>query len=250
MKVYRDFAYLYSKGPYIFSERMAKHLPRALKKYKLSPKKVLDLGCGDGRFAVILARKGMEVTGVDASVEMLKYAREKARKAKVRINLIHQKMQNLSMKGRFDLVTCWFESLNYLLSKKELLKTFANVSRLLDEKGLFIFDILTIYGFSHYWTKHPAGVVQNKKDMFEVHYQPQFNKRTNTVSIEIAGFAKRQNRWYRIDETHKLKGYTLSEIRDCLRKAKLKELACSSSIQKMMSPKRTSIRVWFIVQRC
>lgn len=40
--------------------------------------KVLDVGCGTGNFSLKLARRGVAVTGIDISAEMLKVARSKA----------------------------------------------------------------------------------------------------------------------------------------------------------------------------
>jgi len=44
----------------------------------LGPRSVLDAGCGTGRVAVELARRGIEVTGVDVDAAMLEKARAKA----------------------------------------------------------------------------------------------------------------------------------------------------------------------------
>jgi SAM-dependent methyltransferase len=44
----------------------------------LGPRSVLDAGCGTGRVAVELARRGIEVTGVDVDAAMLDKARAKA----------------------------------------------------------------------------------------------------------------------------------------------------------------------------
>ncbi len=41
-------------------------------------RRVLDAGCGTGRIAIELARRGMSVTGVDADQEMLSVAQEKS----------------------------------------------------------------------------------------------------------------------------------------------------------------------------
>jgi SAM-dependent methyltransferase len=44
----------------------------------LSPASVLDAGCGTGRVAIELARRGLDVTGVDVDRSMLDVARSKA----------------------------------------------------------------------------------------------------------------------------------------------------------------------------
>ncbi len=44
----------------------------------LGPASVLDAGCGTGRVAIELARRGIEVVGVDLDIDMLAAARRKA----------------------------------------------------------------------------------------------------------------------------------------------------------------------------
>jgi 2-polyprenyl-3-methyl-5-hydroxy-6-metoxy-1,4-benzoquinol methylase len=46
---------------------------------------VLDVGTGTGRAALLLARRGAVVTGIDASVQMLDIARERARRDTVKV---------------------------------------------------------------------------------------------------------------------------------------------------------------------
>jgi SAM-dependent methyltransferase len=52
-----------------------------------APARVLDVGCGTGSLAVLLAAAGHEVSGVDSSERMLGVAREKAAAAGVRVGL-------------------------------------------------------------------------------------------------------------------------------------------------------------------
>ena len=49
-----------------------------LKREGLHPKTAVDLACGTGSVAVLLAQKGMQVTAVDMSAEMLSEAAQKA----------------------------------------------------------------------------------------------------------------------------------------------------------------------------
>ena len=248
MNLYKGFAHLYTKGPYIYSEQMAKYLPGLLKKFRAKPKTLLDIACGDGRFTNIMAKKGIEVTGLDCSIHMLKYAKMRAKKTGVKIDFIHQKMQNLSFNKKFDLVTCWYDSLNYLLTKRELIRTFRNVSKVLNKNGLFVFDMNTIYGLSVIWQDNSPCVIQDTDRLFEVHICPPIFKR-NIATLKIIGFIKRGKSWQRINEIHRQRGYTLKDIRECLKKAHLKELASWGNIRTMSKPKRSSGEAWFITRR-
>jgi len=68
MGVYENFAYFYAKGPYTkYSKRMAELLPAVLERFGAKPQKILDIACGDGTFAVTMAKKGFKVKGIDIS---------------------------------------------------------------------------------------------------------------------------------------------------------------------------------------
>src|SRR5213595_2290276 len=58
-----DFAEVYSKYGYNqFSARVAELLPRVLRALHLTPDRVLDVPCGEGTFALEMARKGYLTT--------------------------------------------------------------------------------------------------------------------------------------------------------------------------------------------
>ncbi|MBP7867924.1 MAG: class I SAM-dependent methyltransferase [Acidobacteria bacterium] len=65
-------------------------------------KAVLDIGCGTGRHAVELARRGYVVTGVDLSESQLARAREKAREAGVEVTLLRRDAAALDFDAAFD----------------------------------------------------------------------------------------------------------------------------------------------------
>jgi ubiquinone/menaquinone biosynthesis C-methylase UbiE len=66
-------------------------------------KRILDLGCGTGNYALELAKRGAIVTGIDASMDMLVTAREKAKAAGLRIAFLQGKAEDMPFKaGSFD----------------------------------------------------------------------------------------------------------------------------------------------------
>ncbi len=249
MNIYERFAYFYARGPYSqYSKKMVEILPIVFERFGVEPMSILDLTCGEGAFAVMMAKRGFQVTGVDLSQQMLQFARERAEKEKVKVKFICQDMRVLSLEEKFDFVTCWYDSLNYLLELKDLERTFANVCRVLNRDGLFVFDMNTIYGLAVNWQRYPCYVQQDTPELFEV-CRPSYDFEKNIATLTITGFIKKKGRWVRVDEEHKKRGYSLEEIRQCLRRAGLRELACWGSLQKMSEVMPNSGRVWFVVTK-
>ena len=75
---------------------------------------VLDLGCGHGRIANRLARRGCRVTGLDVSLTFLDRAREDAAACGVTVDYVHDDMRNLAWSGRFDRIVNWANAFGFL----------------------------------------------------------------------------------------------------------------------------------------
>ncbi len=249
MSIYNKFAYFYVQGPYLeFSRKMAELLPAVLKRFEVQPRAILDIACGEGTFAVAMAKKGFQVTGVDLSPQMLRFARERAQREGVNVEFVLQDMRALAFEEGFDLATCWFDSLNYLLELEDLAKTFVGVHRALKKEGLFIFDMNTIHGLAVNWQRYPCYIQQDTPELFEIH-RASYDFANKLATTRVTGFMREGNRWTRMDEVHRERGYTLEEIRQCLAEAGFQELACWGDLEEMSEPKPDSGRVWFVVKK-
>jgi SAM-dependent methyltransferase len=113
------------------------------KKYQVSGKRLLDLACGTGELSCRFAMQGYQVTGVDLSEDMLAVAMAKADEEGLKIPFFQQNMAELEIMDKFDLITIFCDSINYLLSEQEVLQTFEGVANHLTEDGLFLFDVHT-----------------------------------------------------------------------------------------------------------
>jgi len=93
------YDYLYQDKDY---EKECDFIQEVFKKFTKGVKTVLDLGCGTGGHALILAKRGYEIVGVDRSKEMLKIARDKAKSAKLDVEFIESDITNIGSKRKFD----------------------------------------------------------------------------------------------------------------------------------------------------
>jgi ubiquinone/menaquinone biosynthesis C-methylase UbiE len=227
---------------------MASLLPSVLKRFDMSPAILLDLACGEGTFAVAAAKMGFTVTGLDISPQMLELARTRAEEGKVDVEFIGGDMRSLDFSSRFDLVTCWYDSLNYILRIEGLLNTFAGVCRALRPGGLFVFDMNTIHGLVENWRESPCYIQQDSDGIFEVH-SCDYDFDTNIATMKITGFLRDAKAWDRIEEQHKERGYRLDDVEMCLKESGLDRLACWENPQKMTEPRPTSGRLWFVTKK-
>lgn len=99
--------------------------------------RVLDLCCGTGQIAQGLTERGYQVTGLDGSEAMLRFARDNAPAAE----FIHADARAFRLPERFECVISAFDSLNHLMELDELAMVFRNVREALTGEGVFLFDL-------------------------------------------------------------------------------------------------------------
>lgn len=104
-------------------------------------RRLLDMGCGTGSLTVRLAELGYEVTGADASADMLSVAAEKSDK----IRWICQSMTELELYRAAETAVSTLDSVNHLADAGEMLACFKRLAQNLTAGGLFVFDVNTVY---------------------------------------------------------------------------------------------------------
>jgi SAM-dependent methyltransferase len=102
---------------------------------------VLDLGCGTGRHAVDLARRGYQVVGFDLSLAMLARASDEAQERATKLNFVQGDMREMTFSEQFDGVYCWNTSFGYFEEDKNAL-VIDRIRVALKAGGLLLLDVV------------------------------------------------------------------------------------------------------------
>lgn len=104
---------------------------------------LLELGCGTGIHAALLAQEGYTVHGVDMSAEMLQQSRlRKAQSPSItsKLEFTESDIQKFRINQKFDAIISLFHVISYQTTNEALEATFATVAAHLAKGGIFVFD--------------------------------------------------------------------------------------------------------------
>ena len=139
----------YMENP--FTKNTVEEVDYILKELDISPGSlILDIGCGTGRHSIELAKRGMEVTGIDISTGMLAEAQKAAKDAGVDIEFVKADASQLNLNTGFDAAICLCEGAFSLLSTgddpiEHDLNILRNIYNGLNTGGGFILTCLSAF---------------------------------------------------------------------------------------------------------
>ncbi|MEV0186260.1 methyltransferase domain-containing protein [Streptomyces sp. NPDC050625] len=161
-----------------------------------SGKRLLDLGCGTGKSAIELMRRGFEVTGADLSTEMLDVAR--CKDGADAVSFVHADARDLPDLGSFDVITTMGEPFTHLSNEEELARAFAGVARSLVPGGIFVFDLPTA-GFNDRLAKW--SVIDESENSVVLWRGSPVDEKAHTTNLTIDVFLSSDDKWVRSKET-------------------------------------------------
>lgn len=218
--------------------------------------RILDLCCGTGHVARALTEAGFHVTGLDASDEMLRFARQNAPAAtffradartfalqrvenpiaiEIPITWIEAPLQSTDTPVQFDFVLSTFNSLAHLETISDLIQVFANVRACLIPGSAFLFDLTMEEAYASKWRGSFALVADDHACIV----QPTFDSATQTGSNHItifelqAGPRERSPLYSRSEFTITQKCHPEADIRAALHRAGFHDVECFDAEQRL-----------------
>lgn len=172
--------------------------------------RILDLCCGTGRLVALLGKRGFKVTGIDNSRAMLAFARRNAPAAR----FIRADAQSFKVSPVYQAAISTFDSLNHIMSLKELTEVFRHVHAALVEDGVFVFDLNSEQGFRRHWQEHFAIVEDDAACVLRGRY----DREAKVGRYDVTVFRLRKQ-WQRYDFTLLERCYSQREVRAALKAA-------------------------------
>ncbi|PWW03186.1 methyltransferase family protein [Paenibacillus cellulosilyticus] len=159
---------------------------------------ILDLGCGQGRIAVPLAKLGYKIFGYDASAVLLEEAHKRAIDAKVDINYELVDMRVMDQFESFDAIINIGTAFGYVPEESDDCAIIKNIYRALKPGGIFILDTENrdnkIRNFIETYDSSMNGTVINTERNFDastgrweerMKWQAGGEERTATLNVRL-----------------------------------------------------------------
>lgn len=172
------------------------------------PRTAVDLACGTGSVALLLARDGLKVTGVDLSEEMLTVACQKAQELEEPPMFVCQSLQELRLPRGVDLAVCALDSLDYILNPEDCREAIRRIYKVLNPGGIFIFDVNTPEKLR---AMDGQVFLDEDEDVFCV-WRGEFDETTNICSYGMDLFQRAKELWHRSWEEHREYAYSREQL--------------------------------------
>ncbi len=190
----------------------AEYVISLLQEYAPRSEKLLELGCGTGRHAKLLAQAGYHVVGVEASQDMVNLARER----NPNMSLHCEDLRSFRMAENFDAALALFHVISYQAKNEDMRKAFRTVRNHLRPGGVFIFDCWHGPAVLH---KRPVARLKRLEDgktsIIRI-AQPELIREKNQVNVHYKLLVKANGTSDEYHEVHKMRYLFVPEIRTLL----------------------------------
>ena len=241
MDAYKDLAVSYDRLTNdVDYEATVSFYEEILEREGVRPRTAVDLACGTGSVTSILARKGLAVTGVDMSEEMLTVACQKTQDMEKPPQFVCQLLQELYLPRGVDLAVCALDSLDYILDPTDCREAIRRVYKALNPGGIFIFDVNT----PEKLRAMDGQVFLDEDDDVYCVWRGEFDEDTNICSYGMDLFQRLGSVWHRSFEEHREYAYSREQLTGYLKEAGFTHIRVYGD-RRFEDPKPGEQRIYF-----
>lgn len=102
---------------------------------------LLDMGCGYGRHAILLAKRGFVMTAVDPSATMIEQGEVLAEEANVSVEFLHASAAQVAWQDAFDGAICLMTTLGQITEGSDNVDLIQQVFQALKPDGKFMVEV-------------------------------------------------------------------------------------------------------------
>lgn len=248
MEAYTGFASVYD----LFMDNIpykdwSVYVTGLLREYGVNDGLVLDLGCGTGKLTRLLADEGYDMIGVDLSEEMLEVALEHEMEEPRQILYLQQDMREFELYGTVRAIISICDSMNYLMEYEDLVQVLKLANNYLDPKGVFIFDMNTVYKYREQLGEQT--IAENREESSFI-WENYFDEDEMVNEYDLTLFIREEDgRYAKYEETHYQRAFELDEVKEAIKEAGMELVAVYDAFTRQ-APKADSDRVYFVAREC
>jgi cyclopropane fatty-acyl-phospholipid synthase-like methyltransferase len=215
--------------------------------YKVPGKRLLDIACGTGELTIRFALQGFNVTGVDLSEDMLAVAKSKSVEEGIEIPFYQQNMAELEGLEKYDFITIFCDSINYLTTEEEVIQTFEKVSEHLSDHGLFLFDVHSVHKMENIFKNQTFTLIEDDVCYIWNSFQ---GENAYSIEHELTFFVKdeKNEKYDRIEEYHFQRTYPIRQYESWLNEKGFEVLQILGDLENK-PPTDESERILFIARK-
>lgn len=210
----------------------------------VKPRTAVDLACGTGSVAILLAEKGLRVTGVDLSEEMLTVASQKAQEMEKPPMFVCQPLQALRLPVAVDLAVCALDSLDYITDPEDCTEALRRVYKALNPGGIFLFDVNT----PEKLRAMDGQVFLDEDDDVYCVWRGEFDEETNICSYGMDLFQRQGKLWERSFEEHREYAYSREQLTTYLKDAGFTHIRVYGD-RRLEAPAEGEQRIYFSARK-
>lgn len=223
---YKKFAKYYDK---FYQNKNYEKETEFLKNFINDNDKILDVGCGTGIHAALLADNGFEVDGLDLNKEMLEIA-----KTRLKTNLYLQNILDIDINQKYNIIISMFAVFNHLKDTDELIRSLMNLKKVLYDDGKIIIDLHN--------PQSSGSKIDSYDNMIRImkwNYNRERKIEKSDIIFKING--------KKYVDTHTFRIFTIDEIKECCNRVGLKVVGVYENYNINKKGNNTSKNLQFLI---